>query len=194
MENQTNSSATIQEKGRGTIILVFGILSIILLGPILGIPAWIMGNKDLKKIKNGIISITEKTNTKVGMVLGIIGTFFSIFSIIIVGIAIVVGVNLFNAQAGESAKDAMVAESTNIAALAQQYYRKPVSMGGGGLTFEGFVIPVNISSTYNGTYEISNISANEISITGTPLSDAGYTFTVNTTVTPESISSIINGE
>lgn len=37
-----------QESGRGTLILAFVIISIILLVPILGIPAWIMGHNDLK--------------------------------------------------------------------------------------------------------------------------------------------------
>ncbi len=63
------------EQGRGTLILVLGILSLFLLGPILGIPAWIMGSGDLKKIREGRIPISEKGQTKAGMILGIIGTF-----------------------------------------------------------------------------------------------------------------------
>ena len=80
--NKANSSPTEDinknnEPGRSTLVLVLGILSIMLLGPFVGIPAWVMGNKDLKKIKNGIISLTEKTKTETGRILGIIGTFFS---------------------------------------------------------------------------------------------------------------------
>ena len=39
------------EAGRGGLILTLGILSIVLLGFFLGIPAWVMGNRDLKKIR-----------------------------------------------------------------------------------------------------------------------------------------------
>lgn len=85
-----------QEPGRGTLILVLGILSITLLGPLGGIPAWIMGRKDLKKIKLGIISESEKTTTKTGMILGIIGTFL-LLGMVIFGILVVVGINLFAA-------------------------------------------------------------------------------------------------
>ncbi len=75
-----------QESGRGTLILILGILSFIL-GPFTGMPAWIMGQSDLKKIKNGIIALNEKTNTEIGMILGIICT--SISAIVLFSIAVV---------------------------------------------------------------------------------------------------------
>ena len=81
-----------------------------MLGPILGIPAWIMGNKDLKKIKRGLISVSEKSNTKTGMILGIIGTFVSVFTLIILGIAVVVGINLYNSSAIQSNQNALIAD------------------------------------------------------------------------------------
>ncbi|TSA18941.1 zinc ribbon domain-containing protein, partial [bacterium] len=37
------SPQEVLEAGRGGLIFTFGILSILLLGPILGIPAWVMG-------------------------------------------------------------------------------------------------------------------------------------------------------
>ncbi len=59
-----------------------------------------------------------------------------VLGVIIVGIAVVVGINLFNANAEESTKDTMVSEGTNIGAMAQQYFKKPVALGGGGNTFD----------------------------------------------------------
>ena len=58
-----------------------------------------------------------------------------VLGVIIVGIAVVVGINLFNANAEESAKDTLVSEGTNLGALAQQFYKKPVALGGGGNSF-----------------------------------------------------------
>ncbi len=63
-----------------------------------------------------------------------------VLGVIIVGIAVVVGINLFNANAEESAKDTLVSEGTNLGAMAQQYFKKPVALGGGGNTFAGFTI------------------------------------------------------
>ncbi len=60
-----------------------------------------------------------------------------VLGVIIVGIAIVVGINLFNANAEESAKDTLVSEGTNLGAMAQQYYKKPTALGGGGNSFTG---------------------------------------------------------
>ena len=61
-----------------------------------------------------------------------------VLGVIIVGIAVVVGINLFNANAEESAKDTVVSEGTNLGAMAQQYYKKPIALGGGGNSFTGF--------------------------------------------------------
>ena len=47
-----------------------------------------------------------------------------VLGVIIVGIAVVVGINLFNANAEESAKDTIVSEGTNFGAMAQQYLQK----------------------------------------------------------------------
>ncbi|MFZ1279943.1 MAG: hypothetical protein WAR59_03845 [Ignavibacteriaceae bacterium] len=120
-----------------------------------------------------------------------------VLGVIIVGIAVVVGINLFNANARESTKDTMVSEATNIGAMAQQYFKKPVALGGGGNTFVGFTstkVPANILTTSTATYALSGQSTTNCTITGTPSTASGYTgFTVVCTVTPTSISSAITG-
>ena len=63
------------DPGRGVVIVILGIIGLISLGPILGIPAWIMGYKDLKKIEMKIIPYSQKGITKVGMIIGIVATF-----------------------------------------------------------------------------------------------------------------------
>jgi hypothetical protein len=75
-ENRTAQNlSTAQEQGRGSTILLLGILSILVSGLVFGIVAWVMGIRDLKKIGAGIISETERATTLAGTVLGIIGTF-----------------------------------------------------------------------------------------------------------------------
>ncbi len=126
-----------------------------------------------------------------------------VLGVIIVGIAVVVGINLFNANAEESAKDTLVSEGTNLGAMAQQYFKKPVALGGGGNSFVGFgtapsagvpgqLLPAELTTTASAVWVISGQSATNCTITGDPLlTDYGWTVVV--TVTPTSIRSLVSG-
>ena len=111
-----------------------------------------------------------------------------VLGVIIVGIAVVVGINLFNANAEESTKDGVVSDCTNLGAMAQQYYKKPTSMGGGGNAFTGWVLPGTgvaggLDSTAYGLYTAAP-TATDVVITGTPHE---YSWHVETTVTATTI-------
>jgi len=114
-----------------------------------------------------------------------------VLGVIIVGIAVVVGINLFNANAEESAKDGIVSDCTNLAAMAQQFYKKPISMGGGGNSFVGWTVPTNLATTANGTYTGTGADP-EFIIEGTPDGSLGYGWTVQTTVSATTITTVIN--
>jgi hypothetical protein len=88
-----------------------------------------------------------------------------VLGVIIVGIAVVVGINLFTANSVQANQDGVASDVTNIAALAQQYYLKPASLGGGGQTFTGFTIPANLATTANGTYSVV-VAAQTATVTG----------------------------
>jgi len=116
-----------------------------------------------------------------------------VLGVIIVGIAVVVGINLFNANAEESTKDGVVSDCTNLGAMAQQYYKKPTSMGGGGNSFVGWVVPGfgvpgGLDSTAYGLYTAAP-TAVDVVITGTPHE---YTWDVTTTVTALTITTVVN--
>jgi len=110
-----------------------------------------------------------------------------VLGVIIVGIAIVVGINLFNANAEESAKDTMASEGTNLAALAQQFYKKPLALGGGGNTFDeggpagtGFTIPAKLqTSGIGGGWAAPTVSATTVQLVGTPDEYTEWTVTVD---------------
>lgn len=82
------------EPHRGTMVLVFGILSIVVCGPF-GIAAWIMGGNDLAAIKAGRMDRDGESTTQIGYILGIIGTILMAIQIvlfcIIIGMMGVVG-------------------------------------------------------------------------------------------------------
>ncbi len=90
-----------------------------------------------------------------------------VLGVIIVGIAIVVGINLFNANSVSANRDAVISDLNNIGAMAHQYYMKPTSMGGGGNSFANFNIPSGFSTTPNGTYSIvGTASATSVTFQG----------------------------
>ena len=57
---------------------------------------------------------------------------------IVVGIAVLVGIQMFSDSAARMNIDATVAELTDYASHAQAHYRKPGTMGGGGNSFNGW--------------------------------------------------------
>jgi len=75
-----------------------------------------------------------------------------VLSVIIVGIAVVVGLTMFQTSAVDANRNAVIGDLTNLAAKAQQYYKKPTSLGGGGQNFNGFAL----SSTATGVSETQN--------------------------------------
>ena len=54
-----------------------------------------------------------------------------ILGVIVVGIAVAVGITMFSDNAISANRDAVTNDLVNLASRAQQYYRRPASMGGG---------------------------------------------------------------
>ncbi|MDP4115145.1 MAG: hypothetical protein Q8903_03375 [Bacteroidota bacterium] len=110
-----------------------------------------------------------------------------VLGVIVVGIAIVVGINLFNSNAVESNKNAVVADLNNLAAKAMQYYKTPTAMGGGQSSFAGYAMPTGMGQTANGAYTISTAgTATSIVFTGTGTEKGanGSAITFTCTITP----------
>ena len=89
-----------------------------------------------------------------------------VLGVIIVGIAVVVGINVFTVSSANSNRDAVISDLTTLAAMSQQYYRKPTAMGGGGNTFTGWSVPTSLASTANGSYA-ETVTATSITLVGT---------------------------
>jgi len=89
-----------------------------------------------------------------------------VLGVIVVGIAVVVGFNMFSANAVSSNRDGIVADLNNLGAMAQQYWRKPGAMGGGNRSFTNWTIPTKTDTTPNGTYA-ATVAAQSITIVGT---------------------------
>ena len=59
---------------RGTLILVLGILGLAGCGIFTAIPAWVMGNGDLKEIRAGRMDPEGESQTNIGRILGMVST------------------------------------------------------------------------------------------------------------------------
>ena len=99
-----------------------------------------------------------------------------VLGVIIVGVAIVVGINMFSEGAVNAEADRLVQEVNMVASNAAAYYRKPVQMGGGGRSFTGItadstgLAKLNVSSNDATTWEVSQAgtaSSFKIKATGT---------------------------
>ncbi len=89
-----------------------------------------------------------------------------VLGVIIVGIAVVVGINVFTASSSQANRDGVIADLTNLASLAQQHYRKPTALGGGGNAFTGWTIPGALDTTGNGVYTVT-VTAQSVTLVGT---------------------------
>ncbi len=78
----------------------------------------------------------------------------TILGVLIVGVAIAVSITAFRTYTQNSAKDAIAIDLVNLAADVAQYRLKPVHLGGGGMSFEGYSLTMGFLSNPNGTYTI----------------------------------------
>jgi Tfp pilus assembly protein PilE len=101
-----------------------------------------------------------------------------ILGVIVVGIAVAVGITMFQDNAVSANRDAVVNDLVNLSARAQQFYRRPSSLGGGqnsflGLNTNGISKLVNVPTSAtswtnsNGTYNVVSATDSNVVIKGT---------------------------
>ena len=95
-----------------------------------------------------------------------------VLGVIIVGIAVVVGINIFGTNAEQANKDAITQDCLRITAAAQGYYRKPAMLGGGDNSFDAIEITDCGMSEAGNTTTGENVNASYVIV------GAGDNFTV----------------
>ena len=101
-----------------------------------------------------------------------------ILGVIIVGIAIAVGITMFSSSSIQSNKDAIINDLNNLGANAYQYRIRPTTMGGGGGSYVGYVIPTKLQSNSNAiTYTTTTVAAATITFKGTASTNASNSVT-----------------
>jgi hypothetical protein len=109
-----------------------------------------------------------------------------ILSVIVVGVAVAAGINLFSANAIEQKRNEVINECALLASEAQLYYRKPIALSGGGKSFIGWTVPHQYHTTVAGSFSATIISSEEVIITGigNEVVTANDSIEVKLTVTP----------
>jgi hypothetical protein len=129
-----------------------------------------------------------------------------ILGVIVVGIAVVVGITMFQDNAISANRDAVTNDLVNLAARAQQFYRRPISLGGGQNSFDDLGTDMSklvngaSGATWtnpNGTYTLESASgsgdAASAVISGEGTEQVGGSpVKVTCTITPDSIKTVVN--
>jgi hypothetical protein len=95
-----------------------------------------------------------------------------VLSVIIVGVAVAVGIDQFQENALTSNRDAVAADCQRIISQSMQWFRKPLSLGGGGKDFtaNGGLTFAKIgvdTINENGGFGLTVTDADHITIVGT---------------------------
>ncbi len=119
-----------------------------------------------------------------------------VLGVIIVGIAVVVGINVFTASAASSNRDAVIADLTTIGSMAQGFYRKPTALGGGNNQFTNWVVPAQLSQTANMSAAVTpTVAAQSVVLVGVGTetgNDGTAKVKATMTVTPTTMSTVVN--
>jgi Tfp pilus assembly protein PilE len=92
--------------------------------------------------------------------------FLLILVIILVGIAVVIGLDSFHSKAVQSNRDAVIIDLNYLASDAQAYYKKKLTYGGGDQSFMGYDIPAQLTTNDNGDYGIISTQSQKVTIEG----------------------------
>jgi Tfp pilus assembly protein PilE len=123
-----------------------------------------------------------------------------ILGVIVVGIAVAVGITMFTDNAVNANRDAVTNDLVNLAARAQQFYRRPTALGGGGNSFVGLTGTTGLAKltnravNANGSYTIQTAgSATGVVIrgVGTEHSDATNFVTMDIFVFNDKADSVV---
>jgi len=91
-----------------------------------------------------------------------------VLGVILVGIAVVVGINLFAESAAEKNREQLVSAVNSLGAMAQEYYLTPAMLGGGNRKFKNWKMPKFYKNFEGGKIKVKvDKKGNKVTITGT---------------------------
>jgi len=88
--------------GRAIAALILGILSLICMGFLSGIPAIILGQMEMRAIKAGTSPVAGESAAKVGFVLGIVGTALTCLTLMGILFMVILGISVGGMEAAKT--------------------------------------------------------------------------------------------
>ena len=88
---------------------------------------------------------------------------YIILGVIVIGLAIITGMNMLDTYYEESNREQLISTSYTLLSIAEQYYKKPTDLGGGGESYRGWDIPQDMKRTDFGTFRV-NARNNRVNI------------------------------
>jgi hypothetical protein len=92
--------------------------------------------------------------------------FLLVLVIILVGIAVVIGLDNFHSKAVQANRDAVILDLNNLASDSQAHFKKTKTFSGGDQSFLGYDIPAQLKENDNGTYSVVSTQPMQIIIKG----------------------------
>lgn len=89
-----------------------------------------------------------------------------VVGLVVVGLMIYAGMELSRSYFESSNRDQLITTLNDLGTMAQQYYRKPVEMGGGGGSYLGWKLPAQLKNTNAGKLKAS-VNAKRVNFTAT---------------------------
>ena len=91
-----------------------------------------------------------------------------VLGVLLVGVAIFVGVSMFESNTIENTRNAIIADLNGFASRAHAYYWKPTSQGGGNQSFAGVTLRMILpmQENQNATYYLKSATQDQCVIDG----------------------------
>jgi hypothetical protein len=91
-----------------------------------------------------------------------------VLTMLLVGVALAIAISLFQANAVESSRNALIEDMLSLAGRAREYYSRPVRLGGGNRDFTNVTINILTArpENENGRYYVISTTKNELVLGG----------------------------
>ena len=91
-----------------------------------------------------------------------------VLGFIVVGTAVILGINMYSAAETETNREELVSVLTSLSVMAQEYYQTPTMLGGGNKKFKKWKVPKFYKKFESGKIKAKvNKKGNEVTITAT---------------------------
>jgi uncharacterized protein YunC (DUF1805 family) len=131
-------------------------LAITLVTSVLGVSGFVMGFRDLRKMKSGKLVDAEKKSTVIGIVLGVVGPILSLL----------VMISFLSVSSVRPFENALQENIMDIATDAYEYRVRLSASAESKGSYTGYILPDKLKIKYNSRFEVTVLHPDSILIVG----------------------------